>query len=133
MKLYNIKGAFMPIYAIPARVTEICTVHAEFNMVQVTVHKVHCWQNQATCIYTALCLYPFFSSDVVRVKATVTEHTKTAKVIVFKKKRRKNYKRTKGKNFHSVCVEYEALDHIPSSCIYIYSCNGAHKILYVFY
>ena len=46
---------------------------------------------------------PFFSSDVVRVKATVTEHTKTAKVIVFKKKRRKNYKRKKGENFHLIC------------------------------
>ena len=36
------------------------------------------------------------SKDLVRVKATVTEHSRTAKVIVFKKKRRKNYKRKKG-------------------------------------
>ena len=49
-----------------------------------------------------LCLKPFFSSDVVRVKATVTEHTKTAEVIVFKKKRRKNYKREKGEKLHSL-------------------------------
>ncbi|XP_064396553.1 large ribosomal subunit protein bL21-like [Halichondria panicea] len=39
---------------------------------------------------------PLLSEDVVRVRATVVEHNKTAKVIVFKKKRRKNYKRTKG-------------------------------------
>ena len=42
-------------------------------------------------------IHLLFSSDIVRVKATVTEHTKTAKVIVFKKKRRKNYKRKQGK------------------------------------
>ena len=36
------------------------------------------------------------SKDLVRVKATVTEHSRTAKVIVFKKKRRKNYKRKRG-------------------------------------
>ena len=36
------------------------------------------------------------SKDLVRVKATVTEHSRAAKVIVFKKKRRKNYKRKKG-------------------------------------
>ena len=36
------------------------------------------------------------SEELIRVKATITEHTKTAKVIVFKKKRRKNYKRKKG-------------------------------------
>ena len=36
------------------------------------------------------------SKDLVRVTATVTEHSRTAKVIVFKKKRRKNYKRKKG-------------------------------------
>jgi len=35
--------------------------------------------------------------DLVRVTATITEHTKLAKVVVFKKKRRKNYKRKKGK------------------------------------
>lgn len=42
--------------------------------------------------YNVLC-----SEDVVRVRATVVEHNKLAKVIVFKKKRRKNYKKTKGK------------------------------------
>ena len=36
------------------------------------------------------------SKETVRVHATVTEHSKTAKVIVFKKKRRKNYKRKRG-------------------------------------
>ena len=39
------------------------------------------------------------SKETVRVHATVTEHSRTAKVIVFKKKRRKNYKRKRG-----VCV-----------------------------
>ena len=32
----------------------------------------------------------------MQVKATVVEHSRAAKVIVFKKKRRKNYKRKKG-------------------------------------
>lgn len=36
------------------------------------------------------------SKELVRVKATVVEHSRAAKVIVFKKKRRKNYKRKKG-------------------------------------
>ena len=35
------------------------------------------------------------------MKATVTEHNKTAKVIVFKKKRRKNYKRKYGTYVHA--------------------------------
>lgn len=39
---------------------------------------------------------PLLSAELIRIKATVTEHTKTAKVIVFKKKRRKNYKRKHG-------------------------------------
>ena len=39
---------------------------------------------------------------MVRVEATVIEKTKTAKVISFKKKRRKGYKRTKGKLTDSV-------------------------------
>lgn len=39
---------------------------------------------------------PMLSEELIRIKATVTEHTKTAKVIVFKKKRRKNYKRKYG-------------------------------------
>ncbi len=43
-----------------------------------------------------MCVCCVCSEDVVRVRATVVEHNKTAKVIVFKKKRRKNYKRTKG-------------------------------------
>ena len=42
-----------------------------------------------------LCFH-VLSKDLVRVKATVTEHSRAAKVIVFKKKRRKNYKRKKG-------------------------------------
>ena len=109
-------------YAILAWVTDIGAFHAECG----TGHGSRSapLENEATCYHISLCLYPFFSSDVVRVKATVTEHTKTAKVIVFKKKRRKNYKRTKGKNFHLVCVEYEALDHISRSCMYMHSCNG---------
>ena len=36
-------------------------------------------------------------SEAVKVTATVVEHTRLKKVVVFKKKRRKNYKRTKGK------------------------------------
>ena len=44
------------------------------------------------------------SKDLVRVTATVTEHSRTAKVIVFKKKRRKNYKRKKGMCMTSVII-----------------------------
>ncbi|RDD45726.1 39S ribosomal protein L21, mitochondrial [Trichoplax sp. H2] len=39
---------------------------------------------------------PLISNKIVKVSATVAEHTKTPKITVFKKKRRKNYKRTKG-------------------------------------
>lgn len=39
---------------------------------------------------------PILSENTVSVMATVVEHTRLKKVIVFKKKRRKNYKRTKG-------------------------------------
>ncbi len=46
------------------------------------------------------------SEDVVRVRATVIEHNKTAKVIVFKKKRRKNYKRTKGQTIDALFYNY---------------------------
>ena len=44
--------------------------------------------------YVHVALSP--SKDQVQVSATVTEHSRTAKVIVFKKKRRKQYKRKKG-------------------------------------
>ena len=37
------------------------------------------------------------SQEAVRVSATVIEHGRSAKVIVFKKKRRKNYKRKRGR------------------------------------
>ena len=40
----------------------------------------------------------FDSRDLARIEATVVEKTKTPKVIVFKKKRRKGYKRTQGIN-----------------------------------
>ena len=46
-----------------------------------------------------MCYLRAFSSphnSPVRVKAVVTEQTRTAKVIVFKKKRRKQYKRERG-------------------------------------
>ena len=39
---------------------------------------------------------PILNKELVCVKATVVEHSRAAKVIVFKKKRRKNYKRKKG-------------------------------------
>ncbi|XP_032234947.2 39S ribosomal protein L21, mitochondrial [Nematostella vectensis] len=39
---------------------------------------------------------PLLERDLVTIFATVIEKTKTAKVIVFKKKRRKGYKRTRG-------------------------------------
>ncbi|KAL5475734.1 hypothetical protein EMCRGX_G025584 [Ephydatia muelleri] len=39
---------------------------------------------------------PLLSQEHVKVLATIVEHNKTAKVMVFKKKRRKMYKRTRG-------------------------------------
>ena len=36
------------------------------------------------------------SPDIVRVVATVIEHSLAARVIIFKKKRRNNYKRKRG-------------------------------------
>ena len=39
----------------------------------------------------------FTGKEVVRVIATVVEHVRLAKVIIFKKKRRKGYKKKKGK------------------------------------
>lgn len=38
----------------------------------------------------------FCRKEVVRVFATVVEHVRLAKVIIFKKKRRKGYKKKKG-------------------------------------
>lgn len=43
------------------------------------------------------------SDRIAKISATILEHTKTPKVIAFKKKRRKNYKRTKG--MHSIVDE----------------------------
>ena len=37
-----------------------------------------------------------YSKEAVKVSATVIEHGRSAKVVVFKKKRRKNYKRKRG-------------------------------------
>ena len=51
---------------------------------------------QERCLLTMELCFHVLSKDLVRVKATVTEHSRAAKVIVFKKKRRKNYKRKKG-------------------------------------
>ena len=42
--------------------------------------------------------FVFYSRDLARIEATVVEKTKSPKVIVFKKKRRKGYKRTQGIN-----------------------------------
>lgn len=39
---------------------------------------------------------PLVARDLARIEATVVEKTKSPKVIVFKKKRRKGYKRTQG-------------------------------------
>ncbi|XP_028397028.1 50S ribosomal protein L21, mitochondrial-like [Dendronephthya gigantea] len=39
---------------------------------------------------------PLVECNTVDVQATIMEHTKTEKIIVFKKKRRKGYKRTQG-------------------------------------
>ena len=46
----------------------------------------------------------FYRKEVVRVYATVVEHVRLAKVIIFKKKKRKGYKKKKGTtnyNIHS--------------------------------
>ena len=49
-----------------------------------------------TCMHMS-CIASFTRrKEEVKVTATVTEHSRTAKVIVFKKKRRKQYKRKRG-------------------------------------
>jgi len=47
----------------------------------------------------------FFRKEVVRVSATVVEHVRLAKVIIFKKKRRKGYKKKKGTAYNNI-VEF---------------------------
>lgn len=66
------------------------TVHVKHTLYYSTNHTRRSIEHASDSVLSVL------SKDLVRVKATVTEHSRTAKVIVFKKKRRKNYKRKKG-------------------------------------
>ena len=50
------------------------------------------------------------SQEAVRASATVIEHGRSAKVIVFKKKRRKNYKRKRG---IYMCIDIISIHVIP--------------------
>ena len=50
-------------------------------------------------------MYVVCSQESVSVRATVIEQGRSAKVIVFKKKRRKNYKRKRGiKSVDACCM-----------------------------
>jgi large subunit ribosomal protein L21 len=46
--------------------------------------------------YFTLIGRPLLPKELVTVEATVTEQTRTQRIIIFKKKRRKNYKRKRG-------------------------------------
>ncbi len=48
--------------------------------------------------------------DSVAVKAQVLEHGKGKKVIVFKKKRRKGYKKKRGHRQHYTTIQIEAIE-----------------------
>ncbi|XP_062506665.1 large ribosomal subunit protein bL21m-like [Corticium candelabrum] len=56
---------------------------------------------------------PLVSKDVVSVEATVTEQTRTKRIIVFKKKRRKNYKRTRGHRQDVTVLRINRIDLRP--------------------
>jgi large subunit ribosomal protein L21 len=47
--------------------------------------------------------------DGVKVKATVVDHGREPKIVVFKKKRRKHYKRTKGHRQGYTTVKIESI------------------------
>ena len=47
------------------------------------------------------CMFGWCSQETAKVTATVIEHGRSAKVVVFKKKRRKNYKRKRGRYISS--------------------------------
>ena len=48
----------------------------------------------------------FHRKEVVRVFATVVEHVRLAKVIIFKKKKRKGYKKKKGMAVTMVTLQH---------------------------
>lgn len=61
----------------------------------IKVEKVECNVGDEFVIQTVLCVNGSKSTSAV-VKAIVLSHCKTDKVIVFKKKRRHNYRRKRG-------------------------------------
>ena len=56
-------------------------------------------------VYYTCAIQLFYRKEVVRVSATVVEHVRLAKVIVFKKKKRKGYKKKKGMTTYSMAED----------------------------
>ena len=81
-----------------------------------SLHACTCTCMYALCVQYLITGFHWFlcSKEMVRVHATVTEHGKSAKVIVFKKKRRKNYKRKRGTHMHTYCMfMHGCIQNIP--------------------
>ena len=82
-----------------------------------------------------------FSYDHVYIEATVLEKTKGRNAIVFKKKRRKNYKRWRGNCLNvSLClllmnIELDRIElnyvHLGLIYIYIYTPGGWRGYMYL--
>ena len=70
------------------------------NRVYVSCYNAKSFNSDASCcrLFPFLVFFFYYSRDLARIEATVVEKTKSPKVIVFKKKRRKGYKRTQGIN-----------------------------------
>ncbi|XP_019853186.1 PREDICTED: uncharacterized protein LOC105313039 [Amphimedon queenslandica] len=57
---------------------------------------------------------PVVSSETVKITATVIEHTRLKKITVFKKKRRKNYKKTQGHRQDSTVLRINEINVTPN-------------------
>ena len=62
------------------------------------------------------------SQEAVEVRATVIEHGRTAKVVIFKKKRRKNYKRKRGMTYASCNAQFYEIQCKATQCNSVYEC-----------
>lgn len=57
---------------------------------------------------------PILNPSIVRVTATVVEHGRAAKIVIFKKKRRKNYKRKKGYRQDNTTLRINGIELKPA-------------------
>ena len=71
------------------------------------------------CVCVCVCVC---SQEAVEVRATVIEHGRTAKVVIFKKKRRKNYKRKRGMTYTSCNAQFYEIQCKVTRCNSVYEC-----------